>query len=136
MLDDRCTDSSLLNMAKEYFKVSNFREIIDVVYSDTVNKDYIAGFASRVSALAENGDFSSSAIIKNEALAFSETVKTLIAGLDVSPRLSLYGGVLKNNALFKEIFCAELEGSFDNITISILETPAEEGALKVAMKQR
>lgn len=134
LLCDKNACSPLLDEAKIYFKTEDFRKIIDVIYSPETTKDYIAGFASCVGALAENGDFSASAIIKNEALAFSEAVKTLITEFDAPAHLSLHGGVLKNNTLFREIFCAELEKAFDNICIDILSTPAEEGALKAAME--
>ena len=134
LLDDKNTSSPILEEAKKYFKVDNLREIIDIIYSDNTKKDHIAGFASYVGALAESGDFSASAIIKNEAISFAETVKTLLQELDASPHLSLYGGVFRNNSLFKECFCNELNKTINNITIDLLTTPAEEGALKVAME--
>ena len=134
LLCDKNDYSSLLEEAKKYFKTESFRKIIDVIYSPENNKDYIAGFASCVGALAEDGDFSACAIIKNEALAFSETVKPLITELEKPAHLSLYGGVFKNNNLFREIFCNEMEKAFDDIRIDILSTPAEEGALKAAME--
>lgn len=134
LLDDKNIPSPFLEEAKKYFKVDNLREIIDIIYSDNTNKDYIAGFASYVGALAESGDFSASAIIKNEAISFAETVKPLLRELDASPNLSLYGGVFRNNSLFKECFCNEISKAFNNITIDLLTTPAEEGALKVAME--
>ena len=71
---------------------------------------------------------------KNEAISFAETVKPLLQELDASPNLSLYGGVFRNNSLFKECFCNEISKAFNNITIDLLTTPAEEGALKVAME--
>jgi N-acetylglucosamine kinase-like BadF-type ATPase len=134
LISDKNEDAPILQEALKYFGVSDFRKIIDIVYSPKTAKDYIAGFAACVGALAESGDFSASAIIKNEALSFCETVKTLVSQLNTPPHLSVYGGVFKNNALFTETFCTELKNTFNDITIDILTTPAEEGALKAAME--
>lgn len=133
ILDDKKDSAPLLAEAKAHFNTNSFRDIIDIIYSPDTTKDYIASFAYRVGDLAEKGDFSAMAIIKNEALAFCETVKSLIAQLDAPAHLSLYGGVFKNNPLFTEVFCTELSKVFEEIKIDTLRTPAEEGALKAAM---
>lgn len=123
----------LIDGAIKYFGVKNFREIIDIIYASETSKDYIAGFAKTVGKFAEE-DALCKEIIEDEAAAFAETVASLIEELGKEAHLSLYGGVLKNNSLFREIFCNKVKESCPEAKIDLLETPAEEGALKASME--
>ena len=66
--------SPLLESAKEYFGVSDFRQAIDKIYSSDTTKDVLAGFAANVQKIAESGDVFAQSIIVNEAHNFARTV--------------------------------------------------------------
>ncbi len=130
---DKGIKTPLIDGAIKYFGANNFREIIDIIYSSETSKDYIAGFAKTVGKFAEE-DALCKEIIEDEAVAFAETVASLIDELGKGAHLSLYGGVLKNNSLFRETFCNKVKESYPEAKIDLLETPAEEGALKASME--
>ncbi len=129
---DKKESSPLLEAAKEYFAVDDFRKAIDIIYSAETAKDRIAGFAAKVGELAANGCEASKEIITNEAAAYAQTVIALINELECCPVLSLYGGVFQHNPMFKAVFESEVSKAFPDIKAEILDMPPEEGALKAA----
>ncbi len=134
-LCDKGEENELFLSALDFFGVNDFRGIIDVVYSEKNGKDYIASFAKIVGELAVKGNSYALNIIKEEAAAFSETVKVLIKDLGKGEILSLYGGVFENNGLFRDEFIKLIKEEYPQIEISLLTTPPEEGALKVAVER-
>lgn len=134
ILSDKGASSPLLDEVNNYFGTKNLRNIIDIIYSPDTSKDFIAGFATAVGALADKGNETAKEIIINQASAFTETVCTLINELDTSPRLSLYGGVFQKNDMFKKAFCDELRKRCTDIITEELSGNACEGALKAAME--
>lgn len=131
---DKGERSPLVDEANKHFGTDNLRKIIDVIYSPEMSKDCIASFAVPVCGLAEKGEKVAEEILEKEALSFSKTVVSLVKELDAPPHLSLYGGVFENNCCFKDVFSDELKKCFPEITIEMLSSSAEEGAVKVAME--
>ncbi len=131
---DKGERNPLVSAAEKYFNTENLRGIIDTVYSESMQKSFIAGFSTIAASLASQGDGSAKEIIKNEACLFSETVISLINELDCEPYLSVCGGVFEKNEWFKNVFCEEMRKAFPKITIDMLSITPEEGALKAAME--
>ena len=131
---DKNVASPLLKIAEEYFGVDLFRKAIDVIYSPDTAKDKIAGFASMVGTLAENGNGEALEIVTSEAKAFAETVISLIKELDECRILTLCGGVFEHNAIFRNEFAKAVNLEFPQTEIRLTEIPPEEGALKAAME--
>ena len=131
---DSNVSSPLLERAKAFFQVDDFRKAIDYIYSLNTNKADIAKFSAEVDALARENCPQAAEIIKEEAVKYSKTVASLLSQSDDCKILYLYGGVFKNSSLFREEFSKSIVNSFPNITIKLLTISAEEGALRVAMK--
>lgn len=132
---DMGENSQLLMSSLDFFRVNDFRSVIDIIYSQNTGKDYIASFAKVVGAFAEKGSEDAINIIKNEAEKFSETVISLINALGTCNTLSLYGGVFQNNGLFTEEFTSKIKEIYPEINVSLLTIPPEEGALKAAVER-
>ncbi len=132
MESDKKETPPLLQSALDFFKVTDFRKAIDIIYSTDTSKDMLASFAEKIGALAKKGDAVCKKIIVDEACAFSETVITLIKELGECDVLSLYGGVFENNLLFREIFTEQITHSFPQIKVEMTALPPEEGAIIAA----
>lgn len=131
---DSNVSNPLLEKAKAFFQVDDFRKAIDYIYSFDTTKAELALFSAEVDALARENCPEATEIIKAEAVKYSKTVASLLSQLDNCKTLYLYGGVFKNSSLFREEFSKSILNSFPNITIKLLTISAEEGALRVAMK--
>lgn len=120
--------------ALDYFGISSVKGIIDVLYSPHTKKDYVAGFCARVSELAESGCGFANKLIKAEAENYANfTVKLLLEDMDDCSGLAVYGGMFKHCYGFYEAFCdALIDGDYPDLNIKMLESPPEEGALKLA----
>ena len=77
-LRDECRETPLLQAAKEFFRLGDFREAIDVIYSPNMTKDVLAEFAVAVSHCADK-DVIAKTVIINEAHSFSRTVLFLLS---------------------------------------------------------
>ncbi len=127
--DKGFTKTDLIISAERYFNVSNFKDIIPIIYSIDTSKEYIAGFAKCVSELANNGDDVCKNIIISQAADLSLTVNVLLNRTKACKTLGLYGGVFENNLLFRETFTRMVLKSFPNLEIKLLtRTPAETAA--------
>ncbi len=122
----------LISKAKEYFNIADYRDIIDIIYSPDCSKDYISGFAEIVGNLAEDGDTICKGIITNEAIKLTSTVDILLKKTENCTAVGLYGGVFKNNTLFRNTFAEELKKIHPDITAELLSVPPEESACKLA----
>lgn len=129
---DSGEESPLLEKAKEYFGVDDFRQVIDKVYSPETSKDVLAGFAAEVQKVAEDGDVFAQSIIVNEAHNFARTVFSLLGEIEKCSVLALYGGVFQHNELFRETFIEDVGEVYPDLEIRLLTIPPEEGALKIA----
>ncbi len=129
---DTGEESLLLEKAKEYFNVDDFRKVIDIIYSPETTKDVIAQFVLKVREAALAGDFIAESIIVNEAHNFARTVLCLLAEIGKSSVLALYGGIFQHDKLFREIFMEDINEIFPELEIRLLDIPPEEGALKIA----
>ena len=129
---DSGEESPLLEGAKEYFGVNDFRQAIDKIYSQETTKDVLAGFASSVQKIAEDGDAFAQSIIVNEAHNFARTVFSLLGEIEKCSVLALYGGVFQHNGLFRETFTEDISEIYPDLEIRLLTIPPEEGALKIA----
>lgn len=132
MMSDKGEKNLLTESAVKFFGVSCMRDVIDIVYSSETTKDMIASFASEVGKLAEAGDDASLEIIKAEACAFADTTAILLG--ENCDSLGLYGGVFLNNRLFTKFFSDSISSRFPTVRIEVVEIPAEESALALAMR--
>lgn len=118
--------------AHDYFGISSTKDIIDILYSPDTKKDHVAGFCARVSALAEDGCRFANKLIKAEAENYADIVSLLLEDMYDCSQIAVYGGVFKNCHGFYDAFCDALQERSFGIEINMLETPPEEGALKLA----
>lgn len=130
-LCDEGTTSPLLEKATSFFNVGNFREAIDIIYSPETTKDLIAEFASEVGELCET-DPDARDIVITEAHSFAKTVLILLKKVKQCTVLGLYGGVFTHNSLFTQVFESDIKTKFPDVKLQLLNTPPEEGALKLA----
>ncbi len=128
---DNDESTRLLQKATEIFGVDDFRKAIDVIYSPETTKDVIASFASVVGCM---NDEVSAGIITSQAEKFAHTVSSLLRKIRSCDVLGLYGGVFIHNELFEKAFCQKIKENYPGIKIILLNTPPEEGALKLARK--
>lgn len=133
---DSGEESPLLESAKEYFGVADFRQAIDKIYSSETTKDILAGFASNVQQAALAGDTFAQTIIINEAHNFARTVLCLLSEIEDCSVLALYGGVFQHNELFRETFTEDINEIYPDLQIRLLNIPPEEGALKIARESK
>lgn len=124
--------TKLIEEGEKYFGVENFRQAIDIIYSEKTTKDFLAGFAPSVLKAALQGDAFAETIIVNEAHCFARTVLTLLSEVKECSQLSVYGGVFRHNELFKQTFSEDLNEIYPELKIEALKIPPEEGALKIA----
>ena len=134
ILSDRNEDSALLRAANSFFGVNDFRKAIDIIYSPETSKDVIASFAEKVGGLADTGDKACEQILYKEAVAFADTVLTLLDKVGCCDLLGLYGGMFQHNEIFTNAFSGKVKERYPRLTIKLLDTPPEEGALELARK--
>lgn len=123
----------LLEKAKGFFGVDDFRKAIDIIYSPDTTKDVLAGFAADVGKICET-DEDAKDIITNEAHAFAKTVTILLGKIKECRTLGMYGGIFTHNELFKQIFSQDINSIYPEVKTVLLTTPPEEGALELARK--
>lgn len=131
-LSDKGETSAILSAATEFFGVSDFRQVIDIIYSQKTTKDVIAGFASKVCELATDGDEDSSEIINIEACLFADTVLVLLDKIGECDVLALYGGMFRHNEVFVKVFSDKIKKYYQYLPVKILDVPPEEGAVMLA----
>ena len=136
IFDDSGEESPLLESAKEYFGVEDFRQAIDKIYSPDTSKDVLAGFAQNVQKVAEEGDVFAQSVIVNEAHNFARTVFSLLGEIEKCSVLALYGGVFQHNGLFRDTFTEDINEIYPDIEVRLLDIPPEEGALKIAREMK
>lgn len=128
---DKDIRTELLKSAEKHFGVSDFRKIIDIIYSPEITKDVIALFAEKVGELASDGNADAVGIIKTQAELFADTVLTLIGRADCDV-VGLSGSVFNHNELFTDTFYEKLKKHYPQIKVKPTDIPAEESALKLA----
>lgn len=134
LFDENKTDEPLVKKTQSFFNTTDIRKIIDIVYNENTTKDIIADFAKEVSCEAEKGDKASCDIITDECNKLLRTVYSLLGEMKHCEILYLYGGVFKNNILFRNHFINELNKKFTSVKVDLLTIPPDVGALKLAMK--
>ncbi len=129
---DKGESTRLVHSANEFFGVTDFRKVIDIIYSPETTKDVIASFSSNVGALANCGDEAAIYILNNQALQFADTVMILLEKIRFCDVLGLFGGLFENSKVFKAAFCSRIAEAYPDLTISQISIPPEESALKLA----
>ncbi len=129
---DKEEETPIIKKALEFFKINDFREAIDIVYSPDTTKEVIASFAGCVGELAAAGDPQAMNIVVDEAVRFAQTVIVLLKKIASCDRLGIYGGVFANNEAFTESFCKQIRAEYPELEIQFLDIPPEESALKLA----
>ena len=129
---DHNYDDTFAEIINEYFKASSSRKIIDIIYSDTTKKDFIAGYSVHVGKLADNGNVIALEIIEDEAFKFSDTVMGLIKEVGNMSTLAIYGGVFANCKSFKDCFCENVLLNYPSLKVEMLSVLPEQGALNIA----
>lgn len=129
---DKGEMTPLLEAAMQFFGVADFRKAIDIIYSADTSKDKIAAFAYQVGLLSQDGDGEAVEIITDEAVAFAETVCTLLDKVSCCDCLGLYGGVFRNSELFTAIFTERVRTLYPELEIKAIDVTPEESALRLA----
>ncbi len=133
---DKNLSHPLLEAAKSFFGIEDFRKAIDYIYNPSTTKADIAKFSAEVDALAQKGCEAAVEIIKLEAQKFSKTVITLLNRAKACGTLALYGGVFENSQIFRAEFSQQVEKAFSNVNIQLLKAPPEEIALDLAREMQ
>lgn len=129
---DHGYDDTFANALNKYFNVTSTRQIIDVIYSESIKKDFVAGYGAEVGRLADNGDLIALDIIEGEAFKLADTVMSLFDETQNAGTLALYGGVFKNCQAFKGCFCENILFRYPELKIEKLTVSPEQGALNIA----
>ncbi len=129
---DHGYNDTFTTVLNNYFGVTSTRQIIDVVYSENIKKDFIAGYGAEVGRLADDGDLIAVDIIDSEAFRFADTVLSLLDETGNVGTLAVYGGVFANCKSYKESFCDCIKLHFPDIKIEMLTVSPEMGALNIA----
>lgn len=117
-----------------YFATDNIYDLIDLYYDKTVSRKTTAAFAKNVISLAEKGDKTAVAIVRNEAKLLSRTVSALLIDAVRTIPIGLWGGIFQHNKYFCDIFSDYLrENDFTNVKL-INFTP-EVGAIFACCKE-
>lgn len=112
----------------EYFGINNVSELIDLYYEKGVSRKKTAAFAKETLLCAKNGDCTANNILKDEALALSQTALSLIKDKNPAIPIGLWGGVFQNNDIFKNHFIQALSSNgFNNV--KLLDFTPEIGAI-------
>ena len=125
---DKNEKTPLLESAKKFFGVTDFRKAIDIIYSDDMTKDKLAHFAETL----DINDETVRKIIITEVQKFAFTVQTLLEKMKNCDVLGLYGGVFQHNSLFREEFSDTIRKNFPHTEIKLIETPPAETAAEIA----
>ncbi len=115
-----------------FYGVEDLRQAIDSIYSPKARKSDLAELTPLISHLAEEGCETAIEIIKNQCTELVDTVSALVERMSQCDTVYLYGGVFKNNKLFRDCFVKSFESLYPVICIKNLETSAEQGALNIA----
>ncbi len=122
----------LVETVCEFYGVEDLRQAIDTIYSPEAQKCDLAELTPIISRLADEGCETAIEIIKNQCTELVDTVSALVKRMSQCDTVYLYGGVFKNNKLFKEFFIKSFNGLYPDICVKSLETSAEQGALDIA----
>ncbi|HHW48200.1 MAG TPA: hypothetical protein GXX14_06240 [Clostridiaceae bacterium] len=119
-----------------YFKISDHRKLIKLLYDPPIEKSFIAGFARVVSQCAEQGDTSSLLILHSTTNILVDYALRLIGIIgDNSCSVAIYGGVFQNNEKLVRDFKKRVNSVFPNVKIGFPPFPAEIGAAFAAMRK-
>ena len=128
---DKGQKTPLLEMAEKHFGISDFRSVIDIIYSPETTKDKVALFAEKVGDLSAQGDADATEIIKTQAELFADTVLTLFGRVNCDV-IGLCGSVFKYNEIFTAAFSEKIRKYYPQTEIKLADIPAEESALMLA----
>ncbi len=129
---DKGNFTSLTQCACDYFRLSDYKEIIPLIYSPETSKDKVAGFAESVCALADKGDEVCIGIVKSEAVSLFNTASVVLEKVKNCQKIGLYGGVFRENKSFSDEFKKQLKLFNPKIKAELLKASPEEAASRLA----
>ena len=133
---DKSASHPLLECAKNFFGIEDFRKAIDYIYNPSTTKADIAKFSAQIDALAQQGCEAAVEIIKHEAQKYSKTVITLLNRAIACGTLALYGGVFENSEIFRTELSQQVNKVFPGVNIQLLKTSPEVIALDLAREMQ
>lgn len=134
---DRDESCSLTPALLSHFKRKSLKDIAEDYYAGEMSRDKLAGFAARVSKLAERNDAAAEEIIDHAACALAEMAVVTAVRLDFSSRpirISYGGGVFKSPRLLTR-FAAEVSIWLSRTQIVKPRFGVDAGALLLAFRQ-
>lgn len=125
--------SALIDECLRYFSTDNIYDLIDLYYDKTVSRKTTAAFAKSVISLAERGDKTADAIVRNEAKLLSETVISLLDRAKKDTPIGLWGGIFQHNQYYCNIFTDYLCKS-ELRNVKLINFTPEVGAIFACIK--
>lgn len=124
----------LTKAAFSYFGASDMKTLVDAVYAENMTKEKIAGFAEKVSKLADRSDVNARDVMFEESDRLFATTMPLLDDMPECRSLALYGGVFQNSELYSNYFSKCVHEEYSDLDVHVLLVPPEEGALSEAIK--
>lgn len=133
--DGICPETFLQRNLLDYFKVSNHREIINIIYGSDNPRKLISGFAPEVTKAASQNDTFALDILKSNARYLAQLVLSLMKkeGLDNLEKVGICGGVFENDKYINQFFAEYLKKNHPDIKIKLPNMRPELGAAIAAM---
>ena len=131
--DDSNSDATLLTgAALDFFDINKPEELIDIFYTNSIERSRASLFAEKVIGCAEKGDNAAINIIIEQAEKFARSVCSLLKKMPQGTPLGLWGGVFLNSQGFLSAFSSCVLSDFPETDISIISNPPEFGAVLAA----
>ncbi len=130
-------ESELTGRLKRYFAIHQMHELTERFYHPVMERHLVAGFASEVSACAEDQDTVAKRIIDEAVRVLARHAEVLIErwGLQ-SSIVGVSGGLFQNNPYVFESFKERLLQQYPRLTVTFPAVPPEIGALLYCFEAR
>lgn len=128
--------TSVTRAAEEYFRLLSPRQLIDRVYAEGQSRAELARFGRLVLEQCALGDGVALGIARKNMSVLAANAAEMIARVPAANRVGIYGGVLTNSAVAREIFTDQLKKLCPDAEVSLPEFPPELGALIHALNRR
>ena len=127
-------DTPLAQAALDFFKASDSRQLITVLYDEKCEPADIARFAGVVLKTAEAGDAISTAIAESQMMTLAKMTAKV---LESCPhQVCLYGGVFDHSPATATRFKNTLQTLVPDVQFAEMELPPELGAVLMFMQDR
>lgn len=127
--------TALVDAIREYYKVEDLHELIDIFYDPPMERSAIADFARVVFKCAESGDKAAIELVKFEAEEAALTAAALLREFDEPISLGVYGGMFQHHKIYTDFFTDKLNSIIATKEIKLLPMPPVNGAILAALRE-